>query len=180
MKNAHLLGAEDRPAPGRLRFVQGLLNTLDVERGTDRLADTPQAAAWLERFGLVADARAIDAADTARLRTFREAVRTLISTQEDQGQVRDAAEALHQLSAGIELGVRFDTTGTVSVENRSTGIEAAIGALIVAMHEAQMTGTWERLKSCARDSCRWAFYDASKNHSSNWCSMQTCGNREKV
>ena len=40
-------------------------------------------------------------------------------------------------------------------------------------------GTWERLKACERDVCRWAFYDHSKNRSSHWCSMAVCGQREK-
>jgi predicted RNA-binding Zn ribbon-like protein len=40
-------------------------------------------------------------------------------------------------------------------------------------------GTWVRMKSCARPACRWAFYDASRNRSGVWCSMATCGNREK-
>ena len=53
MKNVHLLASEDRPAPGDLRFVQGLLNTLDVDSGRDRLSDTRLAAEWLERFGLI-------------------------------------------------------------------------------------------------------------------------------
>jgi predicted RNA-binding Zn ribbon-like protein len=42
------------------------------------------------------------------------------------------------------------------------------------------TGEWSRLKTCARESCRWVFYDASRNRSGRWCSMQVCGNREKT
>jgi predicted RNA-binding Zn ribbon-like protein len=40
--------------------------------------------------------------------------------------------------------------------------------------------SWERLKLCSSDPCRWAFYDRSKNHSSRWCTMASCGNREKA
>jgi len=39
---------------------------------------------------------------------------------------------------------------------------------------------WERLKLCDSDPCRWAFYDRSKNQSSRWCKMASCGNREKA
>jgi predicted RNA-binding Zn ribbon-like protein len=31
-----------------------------------------------------------------------------------------------------------------------------------------------------RPGCRWAFFDASKNRLGAWCSMQACGDREKV
>ena len=39
---------------------------------------------------------------------------------------------------------------------------------------------WTRLKVCARDSCRWAFYDTSRNRSGRWCSMAGCGNIVKM
>src|SRR2546421_510153 len=39
---------------------------------------------------------------------------------------------------------------------------------------------WERLKLCSSDPCRWVFYDRSKNQSSRWCKMASCGNREKA
>jgi predicted RNA-binding Zn ribbon-like protein len=41
-------------------------------------------------------------------------------------------------------------------------------------------GTWERMKACRADDCRWAFLDTAKNRSRAWCSMQSCGNRAKV
>ena len=44
---------------------------------------------------------------------------------------------------------------------------------------AQADGAWERLKACRQETCGWLFYDASRNRSSNWCSMQVCGGREK-
>ncbi|TMI13474.1 CGNR zinc finger domain-containing protein, partial [Candidatus Bathyarchaeota archaeon] len=40
--------------------------------------------------------------------------------------------------------------------------------------------TWARLKACSSDTCRYAFYDNSKNHTGKWCSMAVCGNRNKV
>ena len=42
------------------------------------------------------------------------------------------------------------------------------------------TGTWERLKVCRQESCRWAFYDNTKNRSGVWCNMASCGNRAKA
>jgi predicted RNA-binding Zn ribbon-like protein len=39
---------------------------------------------------------------------------------------------------------------------------------------------WSKLKLCGSDTCRWAFYDRSKNHTSRWCTMATCGNRAKA
>jgi predicted RNA-binding Zn ribbon-like protein len=38
-----------------------------------------------------------------------------------------------------------------------------------------------RLKECANHAtCGWLFYDTTKNNGRRWCSMQDCGNQEKV
>ena len=43
------------------------------------------------------------------------------------------------------------------------------------------TGRFDRLRECpGLDGCGWLFYDASKNGSRRWCSMQGCGNRAKA
>ncbi|HMS84185.1 MAG TPA: CGNR zinc finger domain-containing protein [Nitrospira sp.] len=36
------------------------------------------------------------------------------------------------------------------------------------------------IKKCGNHGCILYFYDTSKNHTRNWCSMQICGNRMKV
>ena len=36
------------------------------------------------------------------------------------------------------------------------------------------------VRQCGADDCKWLFLDTSKNHSRQWCSMQSCGNREKA
>ncbi len=59
------------------------------------------------------------------------------------------------------------------------GFDGALSAIVAAIHAGIAEGTWERLKSCERDICRWAFYDHSKNRSGHWCSMAVCGQREK-
>ena len=56
----------------------------------------------------------------------------------------------------------------------------AVGALLDAVLRCQVDGDWERLKVCAEDSCRWAYFDASRNRSGRWCSMSECGNRVKM
>ncbi|HKC76276.1 MAG TPA: CGNR zinc finger domain-containing protein [Chloroflexota bacterium] len=37
-----------------------------------------------------------------------------------------------------------------------------------------------RLKICRNETCRWAFYDYSKNRSGAWCTMAVCGSRSKA
>ena len=37
-----------------------------------------------------------------------------------------------------------------------------------------------RVRECSGGDCTWLFLDTSKNRSRQWCSMQSCGNREKA
>jgi predicted RNA-binding Zn ribbon-like protein len=61
-----------------------------------------------------------------------------------------------------------------------TGSSATIAALLAIVYDAISEGTWSRLRACRKSSCRFAYYDRSKNASRAWCSMTTCGNREKA
>jgi predicted RNA-binding Zn ribbon-like protein len=36
------------------------------------------------------------------------------------------------------------------------------------------------VRECGAGDCRWLFLDTSKNRSRQWCSMRSCGNREKA
>ena len=42
------------------------------------------------------------------------------------------------------------------------------------------SGNLSLVKKCRNDACILYFYDTTKNHARNWCSMQLCGNRMKV
>lgn len=55
----------------------------------------------------------------------------------------------------------------------------ALFELLLIMRAAQEQDTWSRLRVCANDECRWAFYDRSKNRQGHWCNMAVCGNRLK-
>jgi predicted RNA-binding Zn ribbon-like protein len=42
------------------------------------------------------------------------------------------------------------------------------------------TADYAAVRKCEDPECILYFYDASKNHSRRWCSMELCGNRAKV
>jgi predicted RNA-binding Zn ribbon-like protein len=89
-------------------------------------------------------------------------------------------ETLSRASRSAHLGVRFDKTGQAALEPHATGLDAALGAILAVVARSMLDGSWSRLKVCRDDTCRWAFYDRSKNRSSCWCLMSVCGNRSKV
>jgi predicted RNA-binding Zn ribbon-like protein len=62
----------------------------------------------------------------------------------------------------------------------ATGVAGALGRILAVAFLAQLDGSWAHLKQCADETCTSVFYDRSKNRSGKWCSMQSCGNRNKV
>jgi hypothetical protein len=51
---------------------------------------------------------------------------------------------------------------------------------VEAIRRCEQDHTWERLKVCARDTCRCGFYDASRNQTRRWRSMSGCGNTSRT
>ena len=166
------------PAPGSLRLVQLFVNTNDLETGPDLLPDAAALHAWLVERGLLNAAEPVTDDDHARAIELREAIRELVSAH--AGLPHDAFAAQMVNDAGLRAGLRpvLDDPAT-RFEPSSGGVDGALGRIVAAIHASIAEGTWERLKACERDVCRWAFYDHSKNRSGHWCSMAVCGQREK-
>ncbi|HNM12651.1 MAG TPA: CGNR zinc finger domain-containing protein, partial [Mycobacterium sp.] len=74
---------------------------------------------------------------------------------------------------------RLDDDGTVRVDPVADAQAGRLLALLLVVAEAQRDGTWQHLKACGNEDCRWAFYDRSRNHGGTWCDMATCGNKLK-
>jgi predicted RNA-binding Zn ribbon-like protein len=70
------------------------------------------------------------------------------------------------------------TGATLAVDCQ--GVDSFLGLISTALVEATLMGTWDRFKVCRSETCRWAFYDHSKNGRSCWCSMRVCGSRQKA
>ena len=87
---------------------------------------------------------------------------------------------LNQALAELPLRMTFGQQGYRLVSVADTPIGHALGQLADAIRQCAEDGSWPRLKVCARDTCRWAFYDASRNQVRRWCSMAGCGNHIKM
>ena len=155
-------------APGDLEIIRELINTLDVEDDEDQLD-----SAWLKDNGL-ADGDVSDR-DVDRTRALREALRDLL----DDHAENPTAE-LNEIAAGAPLIVALDEQGRAHLHPAGDGFAVIAARVLAIVERAQADGTWERMKACAADTCRWAFYDHSRNRSRQWCDMAVCGNRAKA
>jgi predicted RNA-binding Zn ribbon-like protein len=171
------------PAPGSLRLVQALVNTLNVEFARDLLGTRETAAAWLTAAGLLPAPAgpALSAAERAALVEVREAIRGVLAAHTSQDPDQAAADRLTRALASCRLTVTARPDGGMSLASADHDpFSRALGAIAVAITEAAVTGTWTRLKSCPGHLCGWAFYDRSAAARSRWCSMQLCGARAKM
>jgi predicted RNA-binding Zn ribbon-like protein len=172
-----------KEAPGRLQLVQDFINTADLETGDDFLSTTAGLEAWLGERRLVGEPAPIEC-DGRELETavaLREALRALCLANNGEDATGDrlallkATENLH-----LHLMARFGADGAIELEPDEVGVRRGLAEILTIVFESLHDGTWQRLKACASDSCQWAFYDHSRNHSGHWCSMTSCGNRAKV
>jgi predicted RNA-binding Zn ribbon-like protein len=166
--------------PADLDLVRDFVNTLDVEARSDAFAAPGGVVEWASSRGLWStDEENIGERDRARVTELREALRGLLRANAGAMVDDGALATLNRCSISSRIVLRFDDGGRARLDPAAGGVEALLGQVLAAVYRAQAEGLWPRLKVCAEDTCRWAFYDSSKNRSKTWCSMASCGNRAK-
>ena len=160
-------------------MVERFINTADVETDADEVDSPEKLTAWLHKVGLLQAGESASASDVDRALTVREALRGL-ALSNNGGQLYPVDLAtLNRAATELQLRLRFGGRNA-RVDAAGGGADAALGRILGAVFTAMVDGTWLRFKACRRHSCRYAFYDPTKNHSGTWCSMAVCGNRTKA
>jgi predicted RNA-binding Zn ribbon-like protein len=171
---------EGKPAPMPLLGVQAFANTLDVEEGIDRLDSLASWREWLEESDLIAPGIRLRSEHLREARAMRDLIRELLTANADEPDGgRDTGRIAEQL--GIRrMALTIGPEGELVVDLAPARDPRWLSSQLVGIvHDAQLTGTWSRLKLCRNDDCSWAFYDSSRNRSGSWCRMGECGNRLK-
>ena len=171
---------EPKPAPGRLVLVQALVNTVELPDGPDRLDDPADARPWLIDNGLVPPKADLSNGELELVRGLREALRAMLV--HNAGGPPPNNEALYMLrtvAAGGTARADFGDDGEVLLSADGHSVRDRLVDVLLIIRDAQRDGSWARLKACANDECRWAFYDRSRNHGGTWCEMAACGNKLK-
>ena len=161
-------------APGGLELVRRFVNTVELPAGPDELDTLEAARAWCLSYGL---APPKDRSHLALLRDFREALRDLLFANNGEGDAPAAWARLQPFLAQTRLSLAVEPTRGLELRPEDKG---PIASLLAVIYESQLVGTWPRLRACRKSSCRFAYYDYTKNGSRAWCSMATCGNQAKA
>lgn len=159
-----------------VELIRNFVNTLDVDEGTDALASPEELTDWLAEHDLLPRRTPSTQDDLTLARTLRSGLRDALAARHDDRPVESAE--LRTASAALPL--QMQCCGEAPrLEPVHSGARGALSRILAAVNEARVENTWERLKLCPDDSCRWAFYDATKNQSKNWC-CAGCGNKAKT
>ncbi|GAA3850125.1 CGNR zinc finger domain-containing protein [Streptomyces sp. NPDC003631] len=155
------------PAPGGLALVEALVNTVDLESGSDRL-DTPEGRAEL----------GVGEQELADVRELRESLRAVCLAHAGHPPHREVTP-LGDLLARAPLYVAVDARdGSALLAPVEEG--PLLSRVAAAVAESLTAGTWLRLKACELPQCHWAYYDRSPAGKGRWCSMAVCGARAKM
>jgi predicted RNA-binding Zn ribbon-like protein len=169
------------PAPGSLRLIQALVNTLNAETGRDLIGTPPEATRWLTLAGLLPAGSVVTGVQQAALADLREAIRQVLGGHVERREDPEAASRLTLALAPSRLTLAVDPAGGVRLVSADHDpFSRVIGTIAAAIAVAATAGTWARLKCCPGQRCGWAFYDRSASSRSRWCSMQICGARAKM
>ncbi|WP_410586100.1 CGNR zinc finger domain-containing protein [Amycolatopsis sp. lyj-23] len=164
-----------RPAaPPPLSVVQSLVNTSELLENRDDLTTPAGLLAWAAAEELPCPARPTPA-DLTRVRRFREALRRLLAGTEDAASTLNAELARTGTRPLLQPDGSVQFTG-----DNATALDTAITRVLAAVVTAGLDGSLRRLKACAAEDCRWAFYDRSPNVVSRWCETSVCGARHKM
>jgi predicted RNA-binding Zn ribbon-like protein len=157
-----------RAAPQPLRLVQLFVNTTDHETSRELLGSPPHLRNWLRAH--LRDPGRVDPVGAERARAFRAALHDLVRTGSPEARAR-----VEDVARRARLTVSLDPP---HLAPQAPGLDGVLGELVTVTYEAMRNGSWSRLKACRN--CGYLFWDASRNRSAAWCSMQLCGNRIKV
>lgn len=167
-------------APVPLLAVQALANTYSFEDEEELLGDVVAARQWLVDSDLANREVAVRARDLEGLRTLRKAVRDLMAANLGRNPDGTACRDLAALLAAHPVALTAGEDGRLGVDLAPvSSVDELISQFVGIVFRAQVEREWPRLKICACDECRWAFYDASRNRGGTWCQMEVCGNRIK-
>ncbi len=171
---------EREGAPGGLGLVQAFVNTAEIDEDKDDLTTPDQLRGWLVDRGVAPPDLSISQEQVEGALALREAVRGLLLANNGGRLYPVDLATLNQAAQRSGLRVRFLPDGSGRLEPGAAGFEGALGWILAGIFTAMAEGNWGRLKACLMHTCRWAFYDRSKNRSSTWCNMAVCGSRTKA
>jgi predicted RNA-binding Zn ribbon-like protein len=168
-----------------LDLTNTVFNRAHPAEDNELLTSPTAVLTWCESAGLFEDAPTPSDVDAAGL------VTQVRSVREDAWAVFDAV-ARGKAVPGPAVGALLERGGAGLSARHLRDLDARLehlsadwaapgaipAALALLSVHALFTLPAERVRACGR--CGWLFLDSSRGGRRRWCSMSTCGNREKA
>lgn len=166
----------DAGVPPEILIVRDLVNTVEWQEDDESWQSPADLGAWVkDRLGVVVRPSPSDLVLSRRL---REGAREVLLAHAGHDARRWAMDDLNDALRAVPVVLQFDL-GDARLD-AAPDPPHVLGPLVLALDGAARHREWPRLKACSRDSCRWAYWDASRNGVRRWCSMEGCGNYIKM
>ena len=173
------------------------LNTRLLVKGqpVELLPSLEEFLRWLTRAGRIDTKTAADALkrwnDSAdgvrtveRARAFRETLRHMTEgLVRSRGISTEGVAAINFILAENDGNLRLERHGggfRTRFAARPTSPITLLGALAEAAADLLSNAAIHLVRRCGNPDCVLFFYDTTRNHRRQWCSMSTCGNLMKV
>jgi CGNR zinc finger len=170
------------PAPGEVELVRSFLSLHEhADAGPASVPPGRDALRWwLAHHRLVEPRTVVSDSDADAGLAIIEALRATLGPDADSVGDARAATVLNDAARAAGLGPVFGPGGEPALEPTAGGVRGVFGRILAIVFVARIDGRWAHLKECRSEDCRSVFFDRSRNHSGRWCSMESCGNRNKV
>ena len=177
--------------------VLDFLNTCPVVKGKaiEQLGTLEEFTRWLIRAGRIDAKAAADALRrwndgpegeriAERARAFRETLRAMTDgLVRGRGASTEGVAAINFVLAENDGTLRLERQGAkfrTRFAARSTSPISLLGSVAEAAADLLSRANLALLRRCGNPDCVLFFYDGTRNHRRQWCSMGTCGNLMKV
>lgn len=164
---------QEKESLGDLPLLLDFLNTSAREDEAETFSSPAALGVWLRHRGLLPESTEPDRADLDRALASRRALFSLLGGEDDPA----AGFLLDLIASSAPCHVRFAADGAARFEMGADTVSGALGRLFGIFAFAQAEKRLPRIKICANQECRRAFYDASNNRGGKWCSMRRCGDK---
>ena len=188
---------------GKFLFLAGdpaldLLNTTPVlaSGAVDLLESFADLVEWTARAGLLTPEQFRELrrhhgpqadAVLARAKSLRESLRDIVFALEKASPMprkplAEVNQSLRDAAASWELDWQADSRSFQKHPHpqRDDLASKIIGPLARSIAALLTERNPALIRKCENPACVLHYYDTSKNHSRRWCSMEFCGNRNKV
>ena len=165
--------------PQAAALLRDLVNAYEPQTGEESWGTPTDLRDWCAEHGLVRSSVRLSDDDLGRARAIREGLRSVLLGHAGH-EVDPVAVSRMQAAIGASARADLGADGLLLSAGSNRPFESVVVAVLDAVRRSEVDQTWNRLKSCERQTCHWAYYDASRNRSRRWCSMAGCGNVLKM